>query len=341
MILVTGGTGMLGAHLLLDLCQREDKVKAIKRPQASTLLTEKIFKWYSPIDTANALWQKIEWVEADLCDPISLELATEGISKLYHCAALVSFKQKEAEAMLSINSQGTANVVNACLLNKVSKLLYVSSIAALGRAENNGIVTENSPWQESKENSAYGISKHQAEMEVWRGIAEGLEAVVVNPAVIIGAGDWHKGSAELFRFVDKGLKYYTKGVNGYVCAKDVSSAMIQLMESNISGERFILNSENLSYQQLFEYIAHAIHKTSPSKELTPNLIHWGRYLYTLKDLISGKSPRISKQMAKNAISHYQYDNSKLLKKIDFSYTPMQEAIAAIGEIYLHDTTDFS
>ncbi len=331
MILVTGGTGLLGAHLLFELCQQESQVKAIKRKASSTALTEKIFGFYHP--HPQDLLAKIEWVEADITDYFSLETVMRDVTQVYHCAALVSFRKKDAEAMLHINTKGTENVVNACLEQHVQKLIYVSSIAALGRADNEGMVNENSPWKESKQNSAYSISKYRAEREVWRGIAEGLDAVIVNPSVILGAGDWHKGSAELFGFVNKGLKHYTKGVNGYVYVKDVCRIMIQLMQSDINGERFVVNAENLSYQQLFENIALAMGKTPPTKELSPKAVHIGRYLYAIKDLLQGKAPRITKQMAKNAISIFRYDNQKLLKTIDFNYTPIDKAVQEIAEAF--------
>ncbi len=331
MILVTGGTGLLGAHLLFELCQQESQVKAIKRKTSSTALTEKIFGFYHP--QPQDLLAKIEWVEADITDYFSLETVMREVTQVYHCAALVSFRKKDAEAMLHINAKGTENVVNACLEQHVQKLIYVSSIAALGRADNEGMVNENSPWKESKQNSAYGISKYRAEREVWRGIAEGLDAVIVNPSVILGAGDWHKGSAELFGFVNKGLKHYTKGINGYVYVKDVCRIMTQLMQSDINGERFVVNAENLSYQQLFEKIALAMDKTPPSKELSPKAVHAGRYLYAIKDLLQGKAPRITKQMAKNAISIFRYDNQKLLKAINFNYTPIKVAVKEIAEVF--------
>ncbi len=331
MILVTGGTGLLGAHLLFELCQQHEHIKAIKRKHASTALTEKVFGFYHP--DPHTLLAKIEWVEADITDYFSLETALRDVTQVYHCAALVSFRQKDAATMLHINTNGTENVVNACLEQHVQRLLYVSSIAALGRAENNGMVDENSPWKESKQNSAYGISKYRAEREIWRGIAEGLDAVIINPSVILGAGDWDKGSAELFSFVNKGLKHYTKGVNGYVYVKDVCRIMIQLMESDIHNERFVVNAENISYQQLFESIAYAMGKTPPTKELSPKAVHIGRYLYTLKDLLQGKVPRITKQMAKNAISTFRYNNQKLLDAINFNYTPIDKAVKEIAEVF--------
>ncbi len=335
MILVTGGTGLLGAHLLFELSQQTSRIKAIKRKTSSTALTEKIFEFYHPYP--QDLLAKIEWIEADITDYFSLETVMRDVTQVYHCAALVSFRQREAEAMLRINTQGTENVVNACLEQHVQKLLYVSSIAALGRAENEAMVDEDSPWKDSKQNSAYGISKYGAEREVWRGIAEGLNAVIVNPSVILGAGDWHKGSAELFGFVNKGLKHYTRGVNGYVYVKDVCRIMIELMQSDIDNDRFIVNAENLSYQQIFESIAHAMDKTPPNKELTPKIVHTGRYLYAIKDLLQGKAPRITKQMAKNAISVFRYNNQKLLNTIDFSYTPIDTAIQEIASIFKKTT----
>lgn len=331
MILVTGGTGMLGAHLLLHLCQTHKHIRAIKRADASTALTERIFAYYH--GQPQQLMQHIEWVEADITDYLSLEAALGGVHYVYHCAALVSFKQRDTALMQHVNAYGTRQLVDACLGQGVKKLLYVSSIAALGRANSQGLVDEDSPWKESRSNSPYAQSKHAAEMEVWRGMAEGLSAVIVNPSVILGAGDWTRGSAELFSFVYKGLKYYTTGVNGYVYVQDVCRIMIQLMQSPITGERFVVNAENMSYQALFAAIADALGKPAPQRELTARIIHIGRYLHAIKDMAQGKRPRISKQMAKNAVSHYRYNNGKLLQYLDVSYTSIAQAAIEIAQHY--------
>ena len=184
MIVVTGGTGLVGAHLLYDLCKKHEHVRALKRQNSDLKQVKKTFFYYS--HDAENLFQKIEWVNADVTDYFSLEDAFKDAKQVYHVAAMVSFHEKDNRKMMEINVKGTANVVNAALHHKIEKLCYVSSIAALGRPDANELATEETPWKDSDKSTAYSISKYKAELEVWRGIEEGLNAVIVNPSVILG-----------------------------------------------------------------------------------------------------------------------------------------------------------
>lgn len=337
MILVTGGTGMLGAHLLFDLLVKGEGVRAIKRQDSSLEQLQKIFSYYSSNPTS--LFDKIEWFEADLLDAASIEEALKGIDQVYHCGAFISFKKKDKPMMMDVNIHGTKNLVNACLHHQIKKLVHVSSIAALGRSEPGEYTTEKTPWKDSDKDSAYSISKYQSEMEVWRGIAEGLNAVIVNPSVILGPGDWSKGSPSFFSLIHKGMKYYSHGTNGYVYVRDVARVMIQLMESDISSERFIVNAVDLSYLELFNRMAQVLGKDYPKIEAKPWMLQLAWRGAYLKGLLSGKEARFTKSNARSFLSSYRYSSEKLVKEMGFEFTVLQNAISMIGELYLSDLSE--
>ncbi|OYT17609.1 MAG: hypothetical protein B7C24_01785 [Bacteroidetes bacterium 4572_77] len=339
MILVTGGSGLLGAHLLYDLLRKHPRVRASKRPHSSMDFVKKVFAYYS--NDAQALFEKIEWVEMDLDDIFSIEEALKGIDRVYHCAAVVSFHKKQAYLMQQTNVLGTKNLVDACLHSAIAKLIHVSSIAALGRAEKQEMTTEETPWKDSDKTSLYSHSKKAGELEVWRGMAEGLNAVIVNPSVIIGPGDWSQGSPQLFSLVHNGLKYYSHGINGYVYVRDVSKAMIALMESDIKDERFIINGEDLSYLELFNMMAKSLNKPYPSKEIKPWMAEIAWRALKAKSWFTQKAPSITKATARTFLQTYSYSSQKLLSKIDFQYTSMQQAIYLSAQEFLKDKSSIS
>ena len=246
MILVTGATGLLGSHFLLDITRSGNPVRALKRKSSNTDMIRKIFSYY--VDNPDILLNRIEWVDGDLLDFASIENALDGVDEVYHAGAIVSFYPKDHKAMLNVNINGTANLVNLSLEKNIDKFCYVSSVATLGRADQNGLTSEETHWQQNSKNSVYSISKYGAEREVWRGMEEGLNAVIINPSVILGPGFWDDNSG-LFKLVWKGLKYYTQGINGFVDVRDVARAMRIVMEQNQFNNRFIVSSENVSYQQ--------------------------------------------------------------------------------------------
>ena len=331
MIFVTGGTGLLGAYLLLELTRKGNKVRALKRQDSSLLVVENIFRFND--NKADELLKRIEWVTGDVCDIYSLEEALEGIEFVYHCAAIVSFDPKDRDKMMYVNIEGTANVVNISLAKGVKKLCHVSSIAALGRAEQTNIVTEATSWKSSKQNSNYAISKYGGEREVWRGTEEGLNAVIVNPSIIIGMGDPAKGSSKLIATIDGVSLFYSNGINGFVDVRDVASAMIVLMESQINNERFIVNGANYSYRRLFELIARNLNKTKPRFAL-PNLLLavWWR-IEKLRGMITGSSPIITKETVRTSKHQYYYSGEKLMEKTGFNYTSPEETVAEACRIY--------
>lgn len=314
MILVTGATGLVGSYLTSQLVAEGKTVRALYRSAIPEM----------------AGGDKVEWVQADILDVIALEAAMVGVKQVYHCAAIVSFDPKKKSALHQINIEGTANIVNACVEAGVNKLLFVSSVAALGRIREHTLINETMNWTEETSNSEYGKSKYLAEMEVWRGISEGLNAVIVNPVIILGAGDWQKGSSELFKSAYDEFPWYTEGTGGFVDVADVVKAMILLMESGISAERFILSAENRSYREVFAMMAEHFQKKIAYRKVTPFLASIVWRIEAVKGMITGKAPLLTKETAATAQAKVYFDNSKLLQQIPgFSYTPVANSIQHI------------
>jgi nucleoside-diphosphate-sugar epimerase len=331
MILVTGGTGFIGSHLLLQLLKGGKNVRALKRESSSTDLTKWIFSCYEE-DHQN-LFDKIEWVEGDLLDYPSLVDSLVDISYLYHVAAVVSFQSEDKENVVSVNVQGTANIVNAALESKVKKLCFVSSIGALGRAVSKEIVTEETAFAPSGNNSVYSTTKYEAEREVWRGVAEGLDAVVVNPSIVVGPGNWNQGSPQMFQTMAKGLKFYTDGTNGFIDVNDVARIMIELMEGPITGERYILSTENIPYKTFFVWMADAMNMPAPRYHAGPKLSGVGWRFLKVMGLITGRRSSITRETARTANQDYRYSNEKLLQNISFQLTPIKLSVERTVSFY--------
>ncbi|GAB7089125.1 NAD-dependent epimerase/dehydratase family protein [Marinifilum fragile] len=325
MILVTGGTGLVGSHLLFDLLKNGNKVRALKRSSSNIDLVRKTFSFYSK--DADQLFESIEWFDGDMLDPDSLEEALEGVKDVYHCAALVSFKKEDKKNLLDINVEGTRNLVNACIDNNIRKFCMVSSIAALGTPEEGeDTVNETTPWSPEDKRSGYSLSKFQSELEVWRGIEEGLNAVIVNPSIILGPGQWDKGSSLLFSTVAKGLKYFTRGITGYVDVRDVSKAMIQLMESDIVNERFILNGDDCTYEFIFKTIAKHIGLEGPTKYASPKMTEIGWRLASLQKIFLFKQPSFTKETARASHNIRKYSNQKIKDALNFEFIDIEKSI---------------
>jgi len=333
MIFVTGGTGLLGSHLLFDLVKSGKHVRAIKRTTSDISMVQKIFSYYVP--NPEELAAKIEWVDADLMDCGAISDALTGVTEIFHAGAVVSFYPKDHKAMLKVNIEGTANLVNLAIDLKISKFCYVSSVATLGRAENNGVSTEETYWIPSRKNSVYGISKYGAEREVWRGMEEGLNAVIINPSVIVGPGFWNDNSG-LFRLVWEGLKYYTRGVNGYIYVRDLSRAMIELMDQNCFGQRYICSAENLSYQNFFTKIAKYLHKPAPAVNVPNALTALAWRVETVRAFLTGSKPEVTREMAITTTQDYAYSSEKLKEKLNFEFTPVEQSIRMVCECFLKD-----
>ena len=328
MIFVTGGTGLVGAHLLFRLTSEGKKVKALKRTTSNLQQVIKTFSYYS--ENAETLFAQIEWVDGDILDYFSLEEILQGVTEIYHCAAIVSFDKRERTKMISNNVEGTANVVNAAIKNGVKKICHVSSIAALGRLDDEEPVTETTNWTPGKKVSGYSESKFFSEAEIWRGMEEGLDAVIVNPSIILGPANWETGSAKLFKTVYDGIKFYTKGVTGFVDVGDVTRAMIELMDdSNFNkykNQRYILNAENLSYQTVFNQIAAALDKPKPTIFASDFLLGIVWRAATFAGRVAGKPSMITREAVANSNRINNFDGSKILQLPGFGYLPVSESI---------------
>ncbi len=335
MIAVSGASGFLGSHVVCMLLEKGNSVRAFKREHSSLAEFEFIFSSYFTDKSAHQqIKNRLTWAVADLLDVPALELALEGIDEVYHCAAVVSFVQKDRDQMMHINVDGTTNMINLSLMKGVKKFCHVSSIAAIGRGKSGEHISEKMKWTESKNNSNYAISKYKAEMEVWRGVEEGLNAVIVNPGIILGTGDWEKGSCRLFNMVWRGMPFYTLGTGGYVDVKDVSTVMIKLMEKNIFSNRFILVGENLLMKNFLDTVATHFNKKKPSIHAGFMLSQLAWMADGLKSLFTGKTPSITRETARSARNTFYYSSKKITETIDFQFTPMNETLKTICNNFL-------
>ena len=322
-ILVTGGTGFLGAYVIRELAENGWAVRAIRRGNSLPA--------FIPAD----IIQQVEWVSGDVLDVVALEEAMEGVTGVIHAAAKVSFAGRDRHELFSINVEGTANVVNMALLQNVKRFVHVSSVAALGRTGQGEHVTEKKSWEDSKYNTSYAISKFRGEVEVWRGIGEGLPAVVINPSTILGYGDWNSSSCTLFRSAFQEFPWYTEGINGFVDVQDTARAIVQLLETDISGERYILNGDNWTFRRLFETIAAGFGKKPPSREATPLLAGIAWRMERMKSLFSGRPAMLTRESARVARSSPSFDSGKILQQLPgFQFTPLEETIREACEAYL-------
>ena len=334
MIFVTGGTGLVGSHVLLLLVKQKKEVKALKRKSSSKKLCKKIFDYYELGD----LFNKIAWVEGDVNDISSLNDGISGCNFLIHCAGHVSFYKSEFENLKKINIEGTSNVVNAALKQGVKKLAYVSSIATLGSTDDTSLIDEECHFKEIKNQSNYAQTKYLAELEVWRASAEGLDMVIINPSVILGPGDWSKGSSQIFEKIYNGLRFYTSGSTGYVDVMDVADAIVKLLFSKIKNDRFIVNGANLTYRDCFDRIAISLGKRKATIKVTPFLKEFAWRFEAVKSLITGKKPLLTRETANSAMTNKSFSSSKIEQKFGFKHRDIDETIEKYSKWFIADQT---
>lgn len=309
-ILVTGASGLVGEELLKQLLAQGYYVKALFNKTPVSITHPKLFA-----------------IQCDILDVVKLEESLGGVTRVFHCAGIVSFDPADKFSLLKINVEGTANVVNACIICGVRKLVHVSSVAALGRIRKEETITEEMNWSEETSNSIYGKSKYLGELEVWRGIGEGLQAAIINPTIILGGNNWDAGSAAIFKTAYNEFKWYTDGVSGFVDVKDVAKSMILLMNSDISGQRFIINGENLPYQDIFSEIAAEFGKKPPYKKVTPFLAGLVWRMEAIKSMVTGKKHLLTKETARTAQAKVYFDTGKFLNAFpDFKFTKIKDTI---------------
>lgn len=319
-VLVTGATGFLGAYLIRDLIHKGYQVTGLKRA-------------HSPLDLLGPLANEVQWVSGDVLDVPSLEEAVEGKDYVIHAAGLVSFDSRDKTLMYRVNEEGTANLVNVCLDTTVRKLVHVSSIAALGRTKDSRHISESQKWESSPYNSRYAHTKYLAELQVWRGIAEGLPAVIINPSVIIGGGFWNSGFAKYYPLYHKGFPFYPGGVTGWVDVRDVSKMTLQLLESSIQEQRFICSGFNASYQDVFSAVSRSVGGKVPGYKVNRIIEELGWRAEWLRSRLTGSTPLLTRETAIHSGRIYEYDHSKSVAELGMRYCGLEESVQAGAAAY--------
>ncbi|MBT8272359.1 MAG: NAD-dependent epimerase/dehydratase family protein [Bacteroidia bacterium] len=334
MILVTGGTGLVGSHLLYYLSQKNDRIRASFRTEDKLETVKHVFSYYS--ENPDELFSKIEWIKCTLNDLPKLTQAFENVTQVYHCAAMVSFDPNDYHQLRNINIKGTANIVNLCIANSIEKICYVSSIAAIGESETSSIITEDEPWNSDADHNVYAITKYGAELEVWRGTQEGVDAVIVNPGIIIGPGYWRSSSGSLFKRIYKGLKHYTTGISGYVDIHDVVKSMILLMSSDIKNERYILVAENWSFKDFSNKVANELGVPPPKKGATKFQLEVAWRLDWLNYFFKRKYRKLPKQLARSILKERNFSNEKIKLDLNFKFKDVNTSIEETSPFFLKD-----
>lgn len=316
MILLTGATGLLGAHVLYDLTKSGHRVRALYRNENRIDHVKHLFAYYSSQDF-ETLWLNIEWFKSEIDDLVELEGAFQGVERVIHCAAMVSFRNDDFKKLVQINRYGTANMVNLALKHKVKWFCHASSTAAVGKSpeRDNLNINEKSKWLEDVEVSGYAMSKYLSEKEVWRGVEEGLPAVMVNPCVIFGPGNWDESSLTIFRAVERGLKFYAPGSNAFVDVRDISKRIMFLMQEHIVGERYLIVGENLTFKRMTTTIATRLGKKAPNIAVPQWLMGLAWRFAAVFSFLTQKPTALTKDATKSAFSNTSYST----KKIDFLY----------------------
>lgn len=328
MILVTGSTGLLGSHVVVELLRKGYEVRAMFRDEARKEVVYRLLDFYYP-EEKETLLQKLNWFHGDILDLSDVEDSLIGISKVVHCAALVSFHRRDFNMLFRVNRRGTANMVNFALDSRVNQFIHVSSTAAVGSDSQiaDGLKRESNEWNPNDEVSAYSLSKFSAEKEVWRASEEGLRVSIVNPSVMFGPGSWEESSLKIFRTLHKGLTYYTKGSNAFVDVRDVTSLILKLIETEKTGERYLVTGSNLKFKELFDQICKQLNVRPPSKLAGPFLTGLAWRLSGILGRIQGKRPTITKESARSSQSDSKFSNEKLLRDFpDFEFTKLEDTI---------------
>ncbi|HEY8402000.1 MAG TPA: NAD-dependent epimerase/dehydratase family protein [Cytophagaceae bacterium] len=313
MIFITGASGLVGSYLVRRLLCEDVKIRALKRPT-------------SDLSLVGEFASQIEWVEGDISDITFLEDTLKGVDTVIHSAAIVSFAPSRKEQMYKVNVEGTANIVNAALKSKVSRFCHISSIAAIGRNKNEKVINENSSWVDSEYNTWYAKTKYLAELEVWRGIEEGLNAFIVNPSVVLGPGFFDTGSTKLFKYVWDEKLFYTEGEMNFIDVRDVSEIVYQLLNSDIMAERFILNSGKIRYKDFFEIIAKNFNKKAPTIKATPFMSECAWRIEKVRSFFIGNEPLITKETARLGKNSWYYSNDKIKKILNYDFRTLEESV---------------
>ena len=328
MDLITGSCGIVGIHLLNAYTSAGERVRALYRKESDRTIVRRVFEHYS--DQADELLDRIEWVEGDLHDMGSLTDAMAGIRRIHHAAAMVSFDPRDARRLFKVNAEGTANVVNAALLQGVERICHVSSTAAIGQADPRIERNEALPWQSDRNTSSYAASKYAAELEIYRGIAEGLDAVIVNPCVIIGPGAAGRSTMTLIGKLHEGTRFFPPGSNAVVDARDVAQCMRQLIEVAPTGERYLLVGENITYKDLFSKAAKAFGNKAPSIELSPALLELGWRVERMRTALFGGKPFVTRATVHSSIIQRKYSSKKVKDLLGYEFRSADDALRNVA-----------
>ncbi|MES2680013.1 MAG: NAD-dependent epimerase/dehydratase family protein [Bacteroidota bacterium] len=334
MNLVTGATGILGSHVLLELLKNGQPVVACKQNSSDLRRVEKLFAYYVP--NHQELFAKIKWVDVDVRDIFSIDDALEGITTVYHCAGLVSFDKRDRQKLTEINEVGTANVVNACLGKKIQALCHVSSIGAINNSDYILPLHEDVFWKTSGRESHYAISKYNGEREVWRGIEEGLNAVIVNPGVILSPGFRNQSSSRIFDTCYRGNKFYTSGSTGYVAAADVAKIMVALITERKYRNRYILVEGNYKFRDVFSQIHTQFKNPAPRVNVPRAALVMAGFFESIISFFRGKPPRINKALINAAFNNQVFSNKKIRETLNYSFIPIDQTIGQICKSYLFE-----
>ena len=334
MIFVTGSSGLVGSHLLYALAEKGEKVRALYRSQESIRSIEHLFSYYNQKNSTSHTTEHIEWIKGDILDVSILDNATSGADIVYHCAAIVTFLKSDFHTCMKVNRRGTANDVNACLRNEVGKLCYVSSTAALGRSKE--VVSEDTKWKSGADVSGYSVSKHSAEKEVFRGAAEGLKVSIVNPCVILGPGDWDKGSLTILKAAKNGLSFYTTGSNAIVDARDVANVLILLAEAEESEEKYLLIGENVSFKKLFTMITERLKTNSPKYKLNAPIAKAIAFVLENGLRFFGIKSPLTLESMQSAYKEITYSNQKVKDRFNYSFFTLEQSIDNTVKGRFHD-----
>jgi dihydroflavonol-4-reductase len=323
MIFLTGATGFIGSYILAELVREGHTVRALQRQRPV------------PAHLPREITEQVEWVSGDILDVTLLNEQLRGCDRIIHAAALISFDPDDRKKLFKLNIEGTANLVNAALENNIPDFIYISSVGALGKSNSPAPVNEEKKWEISGQETNYAISKYHAEMEVWRGMGEGLRPLIVNPSTVLGYGDWNLGSCAIFKSVHREFPWYVKGQNGFVDVEDLAVAVVQLMNGTVRNERFIVSAENWNFRDLFNCIADGFNKRHPPMEATPFLAGLAWRAEKLKSFFTGNKPLLTRETAATARKISIYDNSKMLKVLPgFQYRPLEDSIKNACNRYL-------
>ncbi len=348
MILVTGATGLLGGHLIYGLLQKHEKVAALKRPSANLDTLREIFSFYTK--NPDQLIDRIDWRTCDLLDKESIINALEGIDCVINCAAIVSYQKKDRERMISNNVEGTRNLAEAirtkrretedCQLPTVDcRLIHISSIAALGDGPGNDtrfLIDEDTPRDPNRKHNGYSISKYESE-KVLTDL--GLDAIILNPGIILGPGQWTKGSSQLFEKAWQGLKYYPYGGTGYVDVRDIADIILCILTSsppnllNIKGSRYCVVGTNVRFREFFNMVTDEYGKPNPSIFAGKFMTQVAWRADTLRALLAGRNPVLTRETAEASQRISYYSSAKICNTLNFRFRPIEETIDWIATIY--------